>query len=70
VFHVTADWEVAPFVDLGSIMSSLSHARARNFEFNPGFGLRALVRPNIVGRLDMGFGRDGPAVYVGLGYPF
>jgi len=70
VFHVTADWEVAPFVDLGSIMSSLSHARARNFEFNPGLGLRALVRPNIVGRLDMGFGRDGLAVYVGLGYPF
>ncbi len=70
VFHVMADWEVAPFFDLGSIMSSVSHARAANFEFNPGLGLRAVVRPNIVGRIDVGFGRDGPAVFVGLGYPF
>ena len=70
VFHVTADWEIAPFVDLGSIMSSLRNARAGNFEFNPGLGLRAVIRPNIVGRIDVGFGRDGTAMFVGLGYPF
>jgi hypothetical protein len=28
------------------------------------------VPPNIIGRLDIGFGKDGPAVFVGLGYPF
>lgn len=70
VFHVTADWEIAPFVDIGSTMSSFRHARAGDFEFNPGLGLRAVVRPNILGRVDIGFGRDGTAVYVGLGYPF
>jgi hypothetical protein len=70
VFNVTADWEVAPFVDLGAVMESLDKASTRNFEFNPGIGIRAVVRPNIVGRVDLGVGRNGPAVFVGLGYPF
>jgi len=70
VFGVTADWEVAPFVDLGAVMESLDKASGSNFEFNPGIGFRAIVRPNIVGRLDLGVGKDGPAVFVGLGYPF
>ncbi|MFZ2949519.1 MAG: BamA/TamA family outer membrane protein, partial [Desulfuromonadaceae bacterium] len=70
VFGVTADWEVAPFIDLGAVMESLDKANWNNFEFNPGIGFRALVRPNIVGRVDVGVGKDGPAVFVGLGYPF
>ncbi|GFE59652.1 BamA/TamA family outer membrane protein [Geobacter sp. AOG2] len=70
VFNVTADWEVAPFVDLGAVMEALDKARTSNFEFNPGIGFRAIVRPNIIGRVDMGVGRDGPAIFVGLGYPF
>lgn len=70
VFNVTADWEVAPFVDLGAVMESLDKAHSTNFEFNPGIGFRAIVRPNIVGRVDLGIGKDGPAIFVGLGYPF
>lgn len=70
VFGVTADWEVAPFIDLGAVMASLYKANAGNFEFNPGIGFRAIVRPNIVGRVDLGVGKDGPAIFVGLGYPF
>jgi outer membrane protein assembly factor BamA len=70
VFGVTADWEVAPFLDLGAVMESLKKARISNFELNPGIGFRATVRPNIVGRVDLGIGKEGPAVFVGLGYPF
>ena len=70
VFGVTADWEVAPFIDLGAVMESLDKAKSSNFEFNPGIGFRAIVRPNIIGRVDLGIGKDGPAVFVGLGYPF
>lgn len=70
VFNVTADWEVAPFVDLGAVMENFNKAATANFEFNPGIGFRATVRPNIVGRVDLGVGRNGPAIYVGLGYPF
>lgn len=70
IFNVDADWELAPFIDFGSVMESLGRANTGSFEFNPGIGFRALVRPNILGRVDIGFGKEGPAVFVGLGYPF
>jgi hypothetical protein len=70
LFNVNTDWELAPFIDLGAVMECLDRAETRNFEFNPGIGFRAVVRPNIVGRVDIGFGNEGPAVFVGLGYPF
>ncbi len=70
VFNVKADWEIAPFIDFGAVMERLDRASVRQFEFNPGIGIRAVVRPNIIGRVDVGIGHDGPAVFVGLGYPF
>ena len=70
LFNVNTDWELAPFIDFGSVMDKFDNAKPSDFEFNPGIGFRAVVRPNIVGRVDIGVGRDGPAVYVGLGYPF
>lgn len=70
IFNVKADWELAPFIDLGAVMERLDRAGRKQFEFNPGIGVRAVVRPNIIGRVDVGIGRDGPAVFVGLGYPF
>ncbi|HJV64247.1 MAG TPA: BamA/TamA family outer membrane protein [Geomonas sp.] len=70
IFKVTADWELAPFIDFGSVMHSVVEATNKTFEFNPGIGLRTVVRPNIVGRIDVGIGKDGPAVFVGLNYPF
>jgi hypothetical protein len=70
LFGVTADWELAPFIDMGAVMDSLQKANRSDFEFNPGIGFRAVVRPNIIGRIDVGVGKDGPAVFVGLGYPF
>ncbi len=70
LFNVNTDWEIAPFIDFGSVMESIDRAETINFEFNPGIGFRAVVRPNIVGRIDIGFGNEGPAVFVGLGYPF
>jgi hypothetical protein len=70
IFNVSTDWELAPFIDFGAVMESLDKAETGSFEFNPGLGFRAVVRPNIVGRIDVGIGSDGPAVFVGLGYPF
>jgi outer membrane protein assembly factor BamA len=70
IFDVRADWELAPFLDLGGVMKSLVEVDGNAFEFNPGVGFRAVIRPNIVGRVDVGFGKEGPAVFVGLGYPF
>ncbi len=70
VFNVNADWELAPFIDVGAVMERLDRGKWRQFEINPGVGFRAVVRPNIIGRVDIGLGTDGPALFVGLGYPF
>lgn len=70
IFGVNADWELAPFVDIGAVAERLSTLQRSDFVASPGVGIRAVVRPNVIGRLDMGFGREGPAVFVGLGYPF
>ena len=34
-----------------------------------GVGFRAIVRPNVVGLVDIAFGEEGSAVYVGIDYP-
>jgi len=70
LFDVTADWELAPFIDAGAVMSSPAKINGHDFKFTPGIGIRAVVRPNIVGRMDIGFGGEGAAVFIGLGYPF
>jgi surface antigen Omp85-like protein len=70
VFNVNTDWEIAPFLDLGAVAGNLLAASPRNFVANPGVGFRAVVRPNVVGRVDVGFGKEGPAIFATLGYPF
>jgi hypothetical protein len=75
LFHVTilevdTDIELAPFLDAGTVMRDITSIRHENFKYNPGIGFRGIVRPNIVGRVDMGVGSEGMAIFAGLGYPF
>lgn len=70
LFNVTTDWGIAPFLDIGAVTPSIRKIALNDFKVCPGIGFRAVVRPNIVGRIDVGTGMDGPAVFVGLGYPF
>lgn len=70
VFDYLIDLEVAPFLDMGRVMSGFSIRDIQNFQVNPGTGLRILARPNVVGRLDIAYGRDGINLFVGLDYPF
>jgi len=62
--------EVAPFLDVGRVMSGLSVKDLKDFQVNPGLGLRVLAKPNVVGRFDIAYGRDGVNFFVGLDYPF
>jgi hypothetical protein len=63
--------EIAPFLDVGRVGSRFTSDKfAQNMEIDPGIGVRLLARPNIASRLDVGYGRDGANVYVGLDYPF
>ena len=64
------DLEVAPFLDIGRVMSGFSLRDVKSLQVNPGVGLRILARPNVVGRVDIAYGRDGTNLFVGLDYPF
>ncbi len=68
---VVADFEVAPFVDMGRVFNTFPDLQLfDNFQVTPGVGFRGLVRPNIVGRVDYGYSREGGAVFAGLDFPF
>jgi outer membrane protein assembly factor BamA len=70
LFGVRVEWEFAPFLDVGKVFSDFGKRVFQDYQVNPGIGLRAIVRPNVVGRFDFGFGPEGSTVFVGLGFPF
>jgi len=69
VFDNAIELEAAPFLDFGRVNKEFLGRLGRT-QFNPGVGIRAISRPNVVGRVDVAYGRDGGNVFVGLDYPF
>lgn len=67
---VTADFEVAPFLDTGQVFSSYKDMSFKDYRMTPGVGFRGIIRPNVVGRVDYGYSREGGAVFAGLDFPF
>jgi hypothetical protein len=75
LWGVSGAVQVAPFFDLGKVFDSSADLVGRGslqyFHYSYGFGLRGVVTPSFVGRLDIGFGgREGVGVTIGLDYPF
>ena len=67
---VMADFEVAPFLDTGQVFNSFKDVSFQDYRLTPGVGFRAIVRPNVVGRVDYGYSREGGAVFAGLDFPY
>ncbi|MDE2512355.1 MAG: hypothetical protein KGL74_14615 [Elusimicrobia bacterium] len=59
--HALTQFQVAPSPD---------KARSRFIDTVAGAAFRAVVKPSVVGKVEVGVGREGPAVYVGIDYPF
>jgi outer membrane protein assembly factor BamA len=70
LFGVRSAFELAPFIDVGRVFQSLDDLTRGDYEVTPGIGLRALAPPSVVGHLEIGVSREGPAIFVGLDYPF
>jgi len=66
----TADFEIAPFLDTGQVFNSFSDVTFKDYRMTPGIGFRGLVKPNVVGRIDYGYSREGGAVFAGLDFPY
>lgn len=68
--NVAAEFEIAPFVDIGKVFNTFKRRQLQDYNITPGIGFRAMVRPSVVGRLDYGFSKEGGAVFAGLDFPF
>jgi outer membrane protein assembly factor BamA len=70
IFGMTAEFEAAPFLDMGKVFTNTDELIGSQFEVTPGIALRGLAPPSVVGRVEIGVSREGPAIFVGLDYPF
>jgi outer membrane protein assembly factor BamA len=64
------DVELAPFVDVGRVFSQTSTLPFSQLHHVFGVGFRGIARPFVVGKVDIGYGTEGVAIFTGLNYPF
>jgi hypothetical protein len=69
IFGVTTDWRIDPFVATGQVYDDFAGVVSR-VQFSVGAGLRAWVKPNVLGRVDVAYAGEGVNAYVVLGYPY
>lgn len=70
VFGLDAEFEVSPFIDLGTVADDYGSLAFDDIKPVIGLGLRGLTRPDVVGSMDIGIGEEGVQVFLGLGYAF
>jgi outer membrane protein assembly factor BamA len=70
VAGVIADFEIAPFLDSGQVFNNYKDVSFKDYRMTPGIGFRGIVKPNVVGRVDYGYSREGGAIFAGLDFPY
>ena len=70
IFGVRAELEVAPFFEAGQVFDHVSESPVSDLHLVGGIGFRGVVRPQIVGFVDVGYGAEGSAIFTGIDYPF
>ena len=67
---VQTNVEFAPFFDLGTVFPTLPQIQSKFLQPVGGAAFRVAVKPNVVGDVEIGYGKEGSAVFVDLNYPF
>lgn len=67
---VTTEFEAAPFVGVGTVFDAPGRMARRYARPVVGFAGRAVAKPQVVGSVDIGVGREGTAVFVDINYSF
>jgi outer membrane protein assembly factor BamA len=70
LFGVIAELELAPFLEAGEVFPDITQSPVSDLHWVYGIGFRGVVRPQIVGFVDVGRGSEGTAVFTGIDYPF
>ena len=67
---VSTEFEVAPFVGLGTVFDRPETMQGRYARPVVGTAVRAVARPQVVGSVDVGVGQEGVAVFMDINYSF
>ena len=67
---VTTEFQLAPFVGAGTVFDNPGRAAARYVRPVVGGAVRAVAKPQVVGSIDVGVGREGVAVFMDINYSF
>jgi hypothetical protein len=67
---VTTEFEVAPFVGIGTVADTPGRMSARYARPVFGGAVRAVAKPQVVGSVDFGVGQEGLAVFMDINYSF
>ncbi len=67
---VTSSFELAPFAGLGTVFPTLASTQVKYLRPVVGAAVRAVVKPEVVGSIDVGIGQEGPAVFTDINYSF
>lgn len=67
---VTTELQVAPFVGVGQAFDNPGRAAAKYLRPVAGTAFRAVAKPQVVGSVDVGVGREGVAVFTDINYSF
>jgi outer membrane protein assembly factor BamA len=70
LFGVNPVLEVAPFFETGQVFHGVTSSPVSDLHVAYGMGFRAVIRPQIVAFVDVGYGYEGSAIFSGVGYPF
>ena len=54
----------------GQVFNSFNDISFKDYRMTPGIGFRGIVRPNVVGRIDYGYSKEGGAIFAGLDFPY
>ena len=69
-FDTDVGFELTPFVDAGKVFASTGTSPFSQLHTAGGLGVRGVASPFVVGYVDVGYSRHGPAVFSGINYPF
>jgi hypothetical protein len=67
---VTTEFQFAPFVGVGEVFDNPEVAAVRYARPVVGAALRAVARPQVVGSVDFGVGREGLSIFTDINYSF
>jgi hypothetical protein len=70
IFDTHGIIEVAPFVEAGRVFRDPHTNPVSHLHPVGGLGIRGIAEPFVVGFVDIGYGRDGTAIFSGINYPF